>query len=589
LITKYESTLKENQIDLEKEIKMLSEENKFISKFFNLKESKNSLEINNSFENIKNKLKNFENFLLISDYIIFNKEMSLSSNDMELTMTIIRDFNQKGKKLYQENLSVAEKQVEESIKDLDTTYFEEYTKSKKVYENIINKISSDKNNEIKHSNHEFKDFDSYLISKYENFDRYSLLFSPIHRKIISTLSSIFLSSTKYLIKNIGIENETLISKMILKNIKYLDYACREEYYLAGINKISRYGGSAIVIKIDRALYIKNKSLNLVDKCFEFTVFSQVFNQFKLKNILGVVKPIYSNYFAQNENENLFEVNLLGEGAIDGGGPSRQIYTDVFEDLFSTQLELFIPTPNNISKAGSDRDKWTINPSANNEKQLEMFSFIGKLLAFSILSKNYAPVYLPSFIWKQILNVDLEYSDLENIDVLAYNSIVKVCLFPEKYQDELLGLFDLIDFTCQLSDGSVVELIPNGSEIKLNNKNFKEFIQLYLEKRFGEVREQIKALQKGLFEIISEKTLGFLSWEDLEEKICGVKEFDLNLLKENTIYEGYKKDDKVIDLFWKFLQNCSLEEKYLYLKFAWGRSRLPNSSEGFTDSHTITKM
>ena len=91
----------------------------------------------------------------------------------------------------------------------------------------------------------------------------------------------------------------------------------------------------------------------------------------------------------------------------------------------------------------------------------------------------------------------------------------------------------------------------------------------------------------------------LTWQDLEEKICGIPEFDIDLLKSNTVYrvnifiikqKPYTADSPVIGFFWKFIAELSLEEKYDYLKFVWGRSRLPKDSEGFTDrKHTIEKL
>ncbi len=46
---------------------------------------------------------------------------------------------------------------------------------------------------------------------------------------------------------------------------------------------------------------------------------------------------------------------------------------------------------------------------------------------------------------------------------------------------------------------------------------------------------------------------------------------------------------MVGFFWKFLESCTLEEKYLFLKFAWGRSRLPTNKHGFTDPFTIARL
>ena len=78
--------------------------------------------------------------------------------------------------------------------------------------------------------------------------------------------------------------------------------------------------------------------------------------------------------------------------------------------------------------------------------------------------------------------------------------------------------------------------------------------------------QAKAVQEGLFEVIPEYMLKFLTPSDLEKKICGEQEFDLELLKNITVYEGYKSSDITIKYFWQFLEECSLEDKFNYIKF-----------------------
>lgn len=58
-------------------------------------------------------------------------------------------------------------------------------------------------------------------------------------------------------------------------------------------------------------------------------------------------------------------------------------------------------------------------------------------------------------------------------------------------------------------------------------------------------------------------------------VAGRSDINVNLLKENTEYgEGYTKNSNAVKLFWKVITNFSDEERELYLKFVWGRSRLP---------------
>ena len=58
-------------------------------------------------------------------------------------------------------------------------------------------------------------------------------------------------------------------------------------------------------------------------------------------------------------------------------------------------------------------------------------------------------------------------------------------------------------------------------------------------------------------------------------VSGRTEINVELLKKNTVYRGdYKGTEPVIGYFWEVLKNFSDEERELYLRFVWGRSRLP---------------
>ena len=75
--------------------------------------------------------------------------------------------------------------------------------------------------------------------------------------------------------------------------------------------------------IDRAKTLNFKNKNKVDRAGEYTIFSQLYHN--LNNKKG-------SYYRIGLNQKLFEVNLLNEGAIDAGGPFREVFTQGYEDL-----------------------------------------------------------------------------------------------------------------------------------------------------------------------------------------------------------------------------------------------------------------
>ena len=66
-----------------------------------------------------------------------------------------------------------------------------------------------------------------------------------------------------------------------------------------------------------------------------------------------------------------------------------------------------------------------------------------------------------------------------------------------------------------------------------------------------------------------------SWKDLELSVCGDPKIDIEALKNHTTYTGgLTANSPVVKYFWKTLNSFSQEERQLFLRFVWGRNRLP---------------
>jgi len=78
----------------------------------------------------------------------------------------------------------------------------------------------------------------------------------------------------------------------------------------------------------------------------------------------------------------------------------------------------------------------------------------------------------------------------------------------------------------------------------------------------------------------------LSWQDLEYKVVGRENIDLDRLKELTVYRNCTEGHDTVKKFWKIMLALSNEDKTKYLRFVWGRTRLPLKEEEVTENHTI---
>jgi E3 ubiquitin-protein ligase HERC2 len=71
------------------------------------------------------------------------------------------------------------------------------------------------------------------------------------------------------------------------------------------------------------------------------------------------------------------------------------------------------------------------------------------------------------------------------------------------------------------------------------------------------------------------------WDELEEMICGKPDIDVKLLENITEYSSCSSSDAHIRMFWTAMDEFNNEERSAFIKFTWGRSRLPLNAAGFT--------
>ena len=339
------------------------------------------------------------------------------------------------------------------------------------------------------------------------------------------------------------------------------------------------------LKINRFKAKKFIDKGKPDLLGEHTVFGQVF-QFLRTYPFKIFrkKKIDSKNIAAERNNKLFSASFQGEASIDAGGPYRECLSTIFTELQSSALSLFIPTPNQKNDSGSFREKWTVNPGAISNTELEMFKIFGGLMGYAIRTGEFFNMDLCSIFWKSILEIEKDRKDLEKFDKYCVQFLDNIEHTNDK---DSFVLFTDYKFATSLSNGTEVELCENGNNKFLSLENKKLFIDLVEKTRLNEGKLQIQAIRSGLEQVIPSGLLRLLSWNELEMLVCGKPILDVELLKENTLYSGCSENDELIKNFWKCLEEFNAEERASYLRFVWGRSRLPLTSKDFPMQHRIS--
>ena len=86
--------------------------------------------------------------------------------------------------------------------------------------------------------------------------------------------------------------------------------------------------------------------------------------------------------------------------------------------------------------------------------------------------------------------------------------------------------------------------------------------------------QIDSFLDGFHELVPPELISIFDAQELELLISGLPDIDLDDLRANTEYVGYKSSDPMISYFWAALRSFSKEERALFLQFVTGTSKVP---------------
>jgi hypothetical protein len=346
---------------------------------------------------------------------------------------------------------------------------------------------------------------------------------------------------------------------------------RESYYNRKEINIDRFKANNFYDKFNQS------SEKIPDIEFNETIFGQLFQNYKNSD---------GKEFILHKNDRLFHTNLVGEEAVDAGGPYHEALSFMCIELQSDYIDLFIKTANNKYNIGELRDKFIVNPDSNKIIHQKAYEFIGKMMAMSISSGEVLNLNLHPIIWKSILENEISFDEYKTIDFSFFNSINEL---EKQYKIKDKNLFLDFYFVIQNSNESDVELIEKGKETKVTQDNLEKYINLVKITRLNEIKNQIEYIKNGLFSAINKNIIQILTWNQLEEIVCGKSKLDIEEFRTHTIYEGYNGNEEIIKWFWQWLEESEETVKFKYLKFVSGRTRLPISGMGYNYSHKIIKV
>ena len=215
-----------------------------------------------------------------------------------------------------------------------------------------------------------------------------------------------------------------------------------------------------------------------------------------------------------------------------------------------------------------------NPNSGaNPEHLEYFRLVGIVIGKAISDGQLLDAHFTRPIYKHILGVAVSYHDLEAIEPEYYKSL---CLLLSSPLVDL-GFEDSLSFSADsqvYGESVVVDLIEGGRNVTVTDSNKSEYVRLIAHHRMtAACRPQLAAFLEGFHSLIPLDAISFFDPLELELLISGLPDIDIDDLKANTEYFGYKSSDPTITLLWTVVRAFSKEEQALFVQFFSGTSKV----------------
>lgn len=326
------------------------------------------------------------------------------------------------------------------------------------------------------------------------------------------------------------------------------------------------------ITLDRIQALESRDDREVEPSVSQCFFAQAFRQ------LHHVDPALFRRRIDSKGR-LFSVKFRGEEGVDWGGVYREGANSMVDDLFSPHFSLFVLCPNGQHDTGVNRSMYLPNPKCTSPVATQMYEFVGKLLGISLRTRGDFPFALPSLVWKQLIGQPLERRDLEGTDAMLVQMLDGIHRCERdgiSTAAEFAAAFEGLDlrFTVSNCNGEEVELVEGGRRQRVTFDNRLEYCRLAESFRLHEGALQVDAMRRGLATIFPARVLTLLTWQEMELLTCGSPKIDIGVWKQHTRYDGYNEHDEPVRLFWEAMASFSDEQRADFVRFAWGRSRLP---------------
>lgn len=261
------------------------------------------------------------------------------------------------------------------------------------------------------------------------------------------------------------------------------------------------------------------------------------------------------------------VEFEGEQGIDEGGVSKEFFQLIVEEIFNPDYGMFVHQQ-------ETETVWFNPTSFESDAQ---FTLIGIVLGLAIYNNIILDIRFPMVVYRKLMGKRGTFHDIQDWNPSLYSGLKELLEYEDNDIEEAFLQTFKVCYTDVFGNTLFQELKEAGDQIFVNQDNKKEFVDLYADFLLNKcVEKQFRAFRRGFLMVTDESPLSFLFRpEEVEQLVCGSKNFDFNALEEATEYDGgYTPDTPIIKNFWELVHAMSMDNKRKLLQFATGSDRVP---------------
>ncbi|XP_070685976.1 probable E3 ubiquitin-protein ligase HERC6 [Pempheris klunzingeri] len=240
---------------------------------------------------------------------------------------------------------------------------------------------------------------------------------------------------------------------------------------------------------------------------------------------------------------------------------RDFFLHVFDELIAPESEMFMYNESNTLAWFPPRPK----------VEEQNYFLFGILCGLALYNHNIVHMPFPLVLFKKLLSIKPSLDDMKEFDPVMGKSLCSI--LEDCNPDDV----DNLQMTFNVPwGGQEVELDPTESGKPVTWSNRKEFVAAFVNYSFSTSVEGVfMAFKRGFFKVCDMDVVEFFQPEELQAVMVGQENYDWEMFKQNTMYEGdYHAGHPNIITFWDAFEKLTAEEKKKFLLFLTGCDRVP---------------